>query len=81
MDEGDLKVIDSLLDKKFDQKLAPIERNLLEIKESVDTNTGSVMNLEKEIKAYMDALDVERKRIDRHDGRLEVIEDSLGLKG
>ncbi|OGM54240.1 hypothetical protein A3F62_04340 [Candidatus Woesebacteria bacterium RIFCSPHIGHO2_12_FULL_44_11] len=67
MDEQDLKAIGGLLDKK----LEPIKEDLLIVK-------GSVIKLENEIKAYMDALDVERKRIDQHDERLEVIEESLG---
>jgi len=68
MDEEDLKV----LDKLFDKKLEPIN-------EKLDAHTVSLVNLEREIKAYMDALDLERKRIDRHDKRLEVIEESLDL--
>lgn len=84
MDQEDLKAIGGLLDKKldekFDEKLAPIKKDLGELKESVEANTGSVMKLESEIKSYKDSLDVERKRFDKHDGRLEVIEDSLGLE-
>jgi DNA repair ATPase RecN len=62
--KGDLKEIGKLL-KPMDEKL--------------DSHTVSLINLEKEIKAYMDALDVERKRVDKHDDRLEVIEESLDL--
>ncbi len=69
MDEDDLKT----LDKLFDKKLQPINDKL-------DSHTDSLINLEKEIKVYLDALDLERKRIDRHDDRLEVIEESLDLK-
>ena len=68
MDEEDLKA----LDKLFDKKLKPIN-------EKLDAHTVSLVNLEREIKAYMDALDLERKRIYRHDKRLEVIEESLDL--
>ena len=75
MDEEDLKA----LDKLFDKKLTPIKEDLNEIKETVDANNSTLINLEKEIKVYMDALDLERKRIDRHDERLEVIEESLDL--
>ena len=62
--KGDLKEIKKLLDP---------------IKETQDSHTSSLINLEREIKAYMDALDVERKRVDKHDSRLEVIEESLDL--
>ena len=82
MDEKDLKSIENLLDKKLDQKLnqalEPIKNDLTEIKESVDSNTASFTNLEKEIGIYKDALDIERERIDKHDERLEVVEESLG---
>ena len=66
MDQEDLKAFGSLLDKKLDEKLAPI-------KETLVSHTESLMNLEKEIKSYMDRLDIERKRIDKHDTPLEVI--------
>jgi hypothetical protein len=62
--KGDLKEIKKLLDP---------------IKETQDSHTVSLVNLEREIKAYMGALDVERKRVDRHDERFEVIEESLDL--
>ena len=75
MDEEDLKA----LDKLFDKKLTPIKEDLNEIKETVDANNSTLINLEKEIKVYMDDLDIERKRIDKHDKRLEVIEESLDL--
>ena len=68
MDEEDLKA----LDKLFDKKLKPLN-------EKLDSHTVSLMNLEKEIKVYMNALDVERRRIDKHDSRLGVIEESLDL--
>jgi DNA repair ATPase RecN len=71
MDEKDLEAIGGLLDKKLDQKLQPIQ-------ETLDSHTASLIKIEKEIKSYMDALDIERKRIDEHDERLEVIEESLG---
>jgi len=59
--------------------LVPVKEDLGVVKEKLDAHSASLMTLEKEIKAYLDALDVERKRIDRHDGRLEVIEESLDL--
>jgi DNA repair ATPase RecN len=59
--------------------LTEIGKLLEPMNEKLDTHTVSLINLEKEIKAYMDALDVERKRIDKHDDRLEVIEESLDL--
>jgi DNA repair ATPase RecN len=59
--------------------LKEIGKLLEPVNEKLDTHTVSLINLEKEIKAYMDALDVERKRIDKHDDRLEVIEESLDL--
>jgi len=71
MDEEDLKAIQKIFRKELKVEMEPI-------KETLGANTKSLINLEKEIKAYMDALDVERKRIDRHDERLEVIEESLG---
>ena len=80
MNQEDLKAISGLLDKKLDEKLNPIKTDLVEIKESVEANTASVMNLESEIKAYSDALDIERKRIGKHDASLEVIEERLGLE-
>ncbi|MDP2720840.1 MAG: hypothetical protein Q8O75_02775 [bacterium] len=75
MDEEELKA----LDKLFDKKLTPIKEDLNEIKETVDVNNASLINLENTIGVYSDALDVERKRIDKHDGRLEVIEENLDL--
>lgn len=87
MDEKDLEAIGNLVDKKLDQKLKPlqedlngIKEDLTEIKETVDSHTVSLMNLEKDIKSYLEALDIESKRIDKHDERLEVIETSLGRK-
>ncbi|MCH7641149.1 hypothetical protein IID22_03060 [Patescibacteria group bacterium] len=68
MSEKDLKA----LDKLFDRKLKPSN-------EKLDSHTVSLMNLEKEIKVYMDALDVERKRINGDDKRLDVIEENLDL--
>lgn len=68
MDEKDLEAIERI----FDKKLEPIN-------EKLDSHTTSLMNLEKEIKSYMDALDIERKRLDKHDGRLEIVEKSLNL--
>ena len=59
--------------------LTEIGKLLEPMNEKLDTHTVSLINLEKEIKAYMDALDVERKRVDKHDSRLEVIEESLDL--
>ena len=72
MDEKDLQSLENLLDKKLDEKLQPI-------KETLDSHTVSLLNLEREIKSYMDALDIERKRIDKTDERVKVIEDSLGV--
>ncbi len=80
MDEKDLEAIGNLLDKKLDVKLKPLQNDLIEIKETVDSHTVSLMNLEKDIKSYLEALDVESKRIDKHDERFEVIEASLGRK-
>ncbi len=80
MDKGDLKAIQGLFRKEFSEELSPIKAELVEIKETLDSHTVSLMNLEKEIKSYMDALDLERKRVDKHDNRLEVIEESLGLE-
>ncbi len=89
MDENDLKALENLLDKK----LHPIRETLdshtellnshTEIlnthTETLATHTLSLLNLEREIKSYMDALDIERKRIDKTDERVKVIEDSLGV--
>ena len=75
MDERDLKA----LDKLFDKKLEPIKKDLDEIKETVDSHTVSLMNLEKNIKSYNDALDVERKRIDGQDTRLTKVEETLAI--
>ncbi|OGY23158.1 MAG: hypothetical protein A2172_02145 [Candidatus Woykebacteria bacterium RBG_13_40_15] len=72
MEEKDLEAIDKIINKALKEKLEPVN-------EKLDSHTVSLLNLEKEIKAYMDALDLERKRIDKHDGRLEVIEESLEL--
>ena len=47
--------------------------------ETLATHTLSLLNLERDIKSYMDALDIERKRIDKSDERVKVIEDSLGV--
>ena len=85
MDEKDLQSLENLLDKKLDQKLQPIKETLdahTELlnshTETLATHTLSLLNLERDIKSYMDALDVERKRIDKSDERIKVIEDSLG---
>ena len=72
MEEKDLEAIDKIINKALKVKLEPVN-------EKLDSHTVSLLKLEKEIKAYMDALDVGRKRIDKHDGRLEVIEESLEL--
>ena len=93
MTKKDFETFGDILDKKFDQKLKPLNEKLgiidkkvgvLDKKvdvldEKVSAHSASLITLEKEIKAYLDALDVERKRIDRQDGRFEVIEESLGL--
>ncbi len=76
MDQEDLKA----LDKLFNRKLNPIGEKLEVIEEKVDSHSVSLINLEKEIKTYMDALDVERKRIDKHDQRLDLVEESLDFK-
>lgn len=73
MDLKDLKAIQGLFRKEFKKELNPIKEKLL-------THSGSLMRIEKEIGVYKDALDIERKRIDGHDSRLEVIEESLGLE-
>lgn len=82
MDEKDLEAIGNLLDKKLDlkldEKLKPLKDGLTEIRETVDSHTVSLMNLEKDIKSYTEALDIERKRVDKHDERFEVIKSSLG---
>ncbi len=72
MDNEDLKAIQKLFRKELKVEMEPI-------KETLGANTESLINIEKEIKAYMDALGVERKRIDKHDSRLEIIEESLNL--
>ncbi|HEY4694633.1 MAG TPA: hypothetical protein VIH52_01560 [Candidatus Nanoarchaeia archaeon] len=77
MDEKDLKAIQGLFRKELKTEL---KKELEPIKADIGVVKGSVMNLEKEIGVYMDALDIERKRINTHDGRLEVIEESLGLE-
>lgn len=89
MDKEDLKTLDRLFDKKLkpinkslnkhSEKFEAIGEKIEVIGEKLDSHTVSLMNLEKEIKVYMDALDVERKRIDRHDGGLEMIEKSIDL--
>ena len=79
MDAKDLQAIGNLLDKKLDEKLQPIKKDLGEIKETVDSHSVSLMNLEKEIKIYNDALDVERKRIDGHDTQLTKVEETLAI--
>jgi chromosome segregation ATPase len=56
-----------------------IKEDLKEIKETVDANNVSLIKLENTIGLYSDALDIERKRIDKHDERLEVIEESPNL--
>lgn len=78
MNEKDLEAIENLLDKKLDSKLKPLQDDLTEIRETVDSHTVSLMNLEKDIKSYLETLDVEKKRIDKQDERFEVIEASLG---
>jgi DNA repair ATPase RecN len=84
MDKKDLRDFGEVVDRKLNQNIKPLKKefdkvndklNVLE--EKVDSNTAAVMNIEREIKTYMDALDIERKRIDKHDKRLEVIEESL----
>ena len=59
--------------------LGSVKVQLREIKETVDANNASLITLENTIGVYKDALDVERKRIDRHDTRLEVVEERLDL--
>ena len=56
-----------------------VKANLEEVTETTNANAGSLMTIEKEIEAYSDALDVERKRINRHDTRLETVENNLNL--
>lgn len=68
MDEQDLKAI---------QKM--VRGELKEIKETVDANNVSLMKLESTIGIYSDALDIEWKRLDKHDDRLEIVEKSLNL--
>ena len=86
MDERDLNAIGNVIDKKLGEKLHPIKTDLgkvksdlVEIKETVGANNVSLIKLENTIGVYKDALDVERKRIDKHDERFEVIEESLDL--
>ena len=93
MDEKDLQALENLLDKKLDEKLQPIKETLdahtellnshTEVlnshTETLATHTASLLNLERDIKSYMDALDIERKRVDKNDERIKVIEDSLGV--
>ena len=70
--KGDLKEIEKLIN--------PLKEDLGEVKETVSANNVSLIKLENTIGVYSDALDIERKRIAKHDERLGVIEESLGLK-
>ena len=72
--------------REFGKLLSPIKKSvnsnteeLKIIKETVDANNASLINLESTIGVYKDALDVERKRINGDDKRLDVIEENLDL--
>ena len=62
-----LWVIEEKIDshsKKFEvieEKLEPHDKRFDVLEEKLDSHSASLMNLEKEIKVYLDALDVERK--------------------
>jgi len=90
LNKSDLKEIEKLLDpikesvnsnteelKIVKEDLKIVKEDLKEVKETVTANNSSLIKLENNIGGYKDALDVERKRIDKHDDRLEVIEESL----
>ncbi|MDP2671188.1 MAG: hypothetical protein Q8P13_01870 [bacterium] len=74
MDEKDLQAIQGLLRKELKTELAPMKDDLEEVKETTNANNTSLMNLEKEIGIYNDALDIERKRVDKHEERLAQLE-------
>ena len=66
--------------KDIENLLKPVKQDLNKIKETVDANNGSLIKLENTIGVYSDALDIERKRIDKHDERLGVVEENLNSK-
>lgn len=89
MDEKDLKSIQKIVKEEIKPvkvdlgsvktDVASAKQEVSEIKETVDANNVSLIKLENTIGVYKDALDVERKRIVRHDERLDVIEENLDL--
>ena len=66
LSKDDLKAIEDIV--------KPIKVDLEEVKETTNANNLSLMSLEKEIGIYSDALDIERKRVDKHEERLSQLE-------
>ena len=66
LSKDDLKAIEDIV--------KPIKVDLEEVKETTNANNLSLMSLEKEIGIYSDALDIERKRVDKHEERISQLE-------
>lgn len=87
MDQKDLQAFGNLLDKKLEEKLEskleeklqPIKKDLSEIKETVETHSGTLMRLERDIKVYKEGLQLQTERVDKHEKRLTTVDKNLNL--
>ena len=90
MDKEDLRAIQKIVKEEIKPikvdldsvkgGLDSVKGDLGEIKGTVDANNASLISIENTIGVYKDALDIERKRVNKHDEHLEIIEGSLDLK-
>src|SRR3989344_3900088 len=61
-------------------KLDAIRKDLEGVKETLQSHTGSLMNIEATLEGYADAYKVNKKNIERIDERLTIAEDQLEIQ-
>lgn len=57
-----------------------INGKLDEMQETLDSHTGSLMNIERDLKGYADMYKINNSNIRKMEKRLETVEDDAGIK-
>ncbi len=65
--------------KLLDESLKPIQKDLKEVKETLQTHSGALVRIESVLEGYADAYKVNKKNIERLDDRLITVEDQLEI--
>lgn len=79
MTDGDLKKIGDIVDERINSALKPVKDDLQTLKVDIQTVKGSVLGIERDLKAYGDMYKINNDNAKKLEKRTETLEDAAGI--